>query len=76
MVLRVINNFGLDFKHFIEKEGVVTRIVDLVQTAESELLRRDAIMTLKNLFHESSNQQKSNLRKHMTDEFLMTILRE
>lgn len=35
MVLRVINNYGLDFKQFIEKEEVVERIIDLVQKAEN-----------------------------------------
>ena len=54
MLLRVINNFGLDFKKFIDKEGVVERIIHLVQNAESVGVKRDAIITLKNLNFEAT----------------------
>ena len=51
--LRVINNFGLDFKQFIAKEEVIKKIVEIVKSDSSSLIeQRDAIMTLKSLSYE------------------------
>ena len=56
--LRVINNFGLDFKQFIGKEEVLKKIVSIIRNDNGNLVeQRDAIMTLKSLSYEVSEAQ-------------------
>ena len=56
--LRVINNFGLDFKQFIAKEEVLKKIVAIIKSDASSLVeQRDAMMTLKSLSYEVSDTQ-------------------
>lgn len=56
--LRVINNFGLDFKQFIAKEEVLKKIVAIIKSDSSSLVeQRDAMMTLKSLSYEVSDTQ-------------------
>ena len=74
--LRVINNFGLDFKQFIAKEEVLKKIVEIVKSDSSSLIeQRDAIMTLKSLSYEVTETQQADLDKIVTSEFLIEVLR-
>ena len=74
-VLRVINNFGLDFKQFIEYQEVVAEIMRLVVQSKSPAVQRVAIMTLKNLNFETSLSERSSLEKNMTGDFLLGVLK-
>ena len=74
-VLRVINNFGLDFKQFVENEALLAAIINLV-SCKTPIVQRDAIMTLKNLNFEASVAERAMLEKQLTGDFLMRTLRE
>lgn len=74
--LRVINNFGLDFKQFIAKEEVLKKIVAIIKSDASSLVeQRDAMMTLKSLSYEVSDTQQADLDKIVTIQFLIDVLR-
>ena len=77
MMLRVINNFGLDFKQFVHKEGVLDKIIQIIQGGVnySQLEKRDALMTIKNLNYEASLVERAELDKKVTGEFLLGVLR-
>ena len=50
ITIRVINNFGIDFKQFVYREELMEKLVEIVNDPESHgVEKRDAIMTLKNL---------------------------
>lgn len=75
VTLRVINNFGLDFKQFISKEDVLRKIVTIVKSDEySQSEQRDAIMTLKSLACEAAETHLAELEKIVTSEFLIEVL--
>ena len=58
MTIRVINNFGIDFKQFIFREEVMDKLVEIVSDKQAHTVeRRDALMTFKNLSFEASDAE-------------------
>ena len=74
MTLRVINNFGLDIKQFVYKSEVLEKIVEMINSDTCKL-KRDAIMTLKNLSYELTPGERLELEKIVTDDFIIDVVR-
>ena len=76
MTIRVINNFGLDFKQFVFQEEVLDMLVEIIEKdSYCKVERRDAIMTLKNLNFEASPAERAEIEKKVTFEFLIKVMR-
>ena len=74
MTLRVINNFGLDIKQFVYKVELLEKIVEMIKSDTCKL-KRDAIMTLKNLSYELNPKEREELEKIVTDDFIIEVVR-
>ena len=76
MSIRVIGNFGLDFKQFIQREEVLEKLVEIVKGDKfTEVERRDALTALKNLQFEASEADQARLEKVVTCEFLLEVIK-
>ena len=77
MVLRVINNFGLDFKQFIYKDILLYKLKHIIrEDGYSAAEKRDAIMAIKNLSYEASKADKTELEQKISGEYLLELLRD
>ena len=72
MAIRVINNFGLDFKYFFYREEVLYKLVEIIENdSYCKVEKRDAIMTLKNLNFEASPAERAEIDRKVTFDFLV-----
>ena len=78
--LRVINNFGMDFKTFLQNkialEVIKELLVDDETTQASIVEQRDAILTLKSLSFKANQAQMVTFDKIFSDDLLIRILEE
>ena len=78
--LRVINNFGMDFKTFLQNkhalEVIKELLVDDETTKASIVEQRDAILTLKSLSFKANQAQMVTFDKIFSDDLLIRILKE
>ena len=78
--LRVINNFGMDFKTFLQNKDALDVIkellVDDVAAKAGIVEQRDAILTLKSLSFKANQAQMVTFDKIFSDDLLIRILKE
>ena len=76
MVVRVINNFGLDFKQFVYEEKVLEKLVEIIRSdTSSKTERRDAIIAIKNLNFETSSAERIEMERTISCNMLLELLR-
>lgn len=78
ITVRVINNYGVDFKQFVYREEVLDHLKDIINDDAKyhRVERRDAIMTLKNLCFGASDAEQAEIEKKVTSEFLLSVLKD